>query len=259
MFQAFMAASEDSRMITRGLELFRDHISGERLVRHHDLGTAVMARALKDVLAEAAAAAAGGASGGKGKKRGSMVGGGGGTRAEAEETAGGAAKQSGEEPLLTPPPPPRPPPSSSADAADAEAAAVGIRMFREIPLTSQELARMRRRRSGSCDMAVKMLRPRRGKGRAKKKGGEEEEEEDVASILAFSRAVTIDDASVSCRAGPGEEELPEEDDRARRGAHGHAAAAAGDAEAVDSWRRRGHRGRRTPPSDPGDVVKTQER
>lgn len=53
MFQAFMAASDGSRLVARGLELFRDHISGEQLVRHHDLGTALMARALNDVINDA--------------------------------------------------------------------------------------------------------------------------------------------------------------------------------------------------------------
>jgi hypothetical protein len=149
--------TEESPVVARGLELFRDHISGERLVRHHDLGTAVMARALKDVIAAAAAAS------------GAAVGAG----------AAAGAQRPG---LGTP----------SPDAA-AAAVAAGIRMFRELPLAPRELAQMGRREGGSCDMAVKMWRGGAGGGGG---GG-------VVSIVAFSRAVTIGDPSVSCRAADG--------------------------------------------------------
>ena len=49
VFQAFMAAAKGSPIVTRGLELFRNHIQGIKFVRHHDLGTALMGQALEDV------------------------------------------------------------------------------------------------------------------------------------------------------------------------------------------------------------------
>jgi hypothetical protein len=49
VFQAFMAAAKGSPVVERGLALFRNHVAGAKLVRHHDLGTALMGQALKDV------------------------------------------------------------------------------------------------------------------------------------------------------------------------------------------------------------------
>jgi len=160
VFQALMASAQGSPVVVRGLELFRDHISGVRLVRHHDLGTALMGQALKDVLA-----------------RTRSVG-------DPEGVAAGASP------------------------GDSGAGMTGIRMFRELPLTSQELAQMRRREDGSCNMAVKMWREGEGGNRggvhyeqtvSGGEGGGHDEGSDV--VVAFSRVVMIGDPSVSCKAG----------------------------------------------------------